>query len=301
MTNHLDGSTQLAGVIGWPLAHTLSPSIHNAAYQAMGLNWMYLPLGVRDGAALAKGVAGLRAFPFVGFNVTMPYKRLVLNMCDEVATQARLAGSVNTVHVRDGKLIGYNTDGRGLLESLHAEAGFTAEGRRVVLVGAGGAAGAALVAFMLSRASHVAVTSRRPEQAEDVIDRVSDHARDTQLQSSPSGAESRDLIESADLVINATPLGMQASDPLPFPVEWLHPGQVVADMVYVPAVTPLMREAAERGVTVVGGLGMLVAQAAIAIEIWNEATQATAPRDLMRKTAEKEREVLEARLSRATP
>lgn len=300
MTNHLDGSTKLAGVIGWPLAHTLSPAIHNVAYQAMGLNWMYLPLGVRDGAALAKGVAGLRAFPFVGVNVTMPYKRLVLNMCDEVATQARLAGSVNTVHVRDGKLIGYNTDGRGLLESLHTEAGFTAEGRRVVLVGAGGAAGAALVAFMLSRAAHVAVTSRRPEQAEDLIDRVSDHARDTQLQPSPSGAESRDLIESADLVINATPLGMQRSDPLPFPVEWLHAGQVVADMVYVPAVTPLMREAAERGVTVVGGLGMLVAQAAIAIEIWNEATQATAPRDLMRKTAEKEREVLEARLSRAT-
>lgn len=301
MTAHLDGGTQLAGLIGWPIAHTLSPAIHNAAYEAMGLNWVYVPLAVRDGAALAKGVAGLRAFPFVGFNVTMPYKRLVLNMCDEVATQARLAGSVNTVHVRDGKLIGYNTDGRGLLESLQSEAGFAPEGKRVVLVGAGGAAGAALVALMLSRAGHVAVTSRRIEQAEDVVDRVVDHARDTEIVASGSGQESRELIEAADLVINATPLGMTPGDPLPVPAEWLQPGQVVADMVYVPGVTPFMDAAGARGATPVGGLGMLVAQAAIALEIWNEGTQAGAPRDVMRKAAERERASLEARMAKVAP
>jgi shikimate dehydrogenase len=295
MTRHLDGSTQLAGLIGWPLAHTLSPAMHNAAYQSMGLNRVYMPLAVRDGATLARAIAGIRAFPFVGFNVTMPYKRLVLNMCDEVATQARLAGSVNTVHLRDGKMIGYNTDGRGLLESLASEAGFAAEGRRAVVVGAGGAAGAALVALVLSRASHVAVASRRPEQAEDLVDRIGDHARETELIGTGLGPDLRELIESADLVVNATPLGMSPDDPPLLPGEWLQPGQVVADMIYMPKVTRLLAAAAARGAKPVGGLGMLVAQGAISIEIWNDATQVSAPRDIMRAAAECERAALEAR------
>lgn len=297
MTRHLDGSTQLAGLIGWPLTHTLSPAMHNAAYEAMGLNWVYMPLAVRDGATLTRAIAGIRAFPFVGFNVTMPYKRLVLNMCDEVATQAQLAGSVNTVHLRDGKMIGYNTDGRGLLESLAGEADFAPAGRRAVIVGAGGAAGAALVALVVSRALHVAVASRRPEQAEDLVDRIGDHARETELIGTGFGPDLRELIEAADLVVNATPLGMGSGDPLPLPGEWLQPGQVVADMIYMPKETPLLVAAAVRGAKPVGGLGMLVAQGAISVEIWNDTTQATAPRDVMRAAAESERAALEARVN----
>jgi shikimate dehydrogenase len=297
MTRHLDGSTQLAGLIGWPLIHTLSPAMHNAAYEALGLNWVYMPLAVRDGASISRAVAGLRAFPFVGFNVTMPYKRLVLNMCDEVAMQARLAGAVNTVHLHDGKMIGYNTDGRGLMASLADEGGFASEGRRVVILGAGGAAGGAVVALVLSNAAHVAVASRRTEQSADLVDRVGDHSRETELVATDLGPGLRHYVESADLVVNATPLGMSPDDPLPVPQEWLQPGQVVADMIYLPRETPLLAAAASRGATPVGGLGMLVAQGAISIEIWKETTDA-APRDVMRAAAEEEREAIEARMAK---
>lgn len=295
MTRRIDGMTMLAGLIGWPLDHSLSPAMHNAAYEKLGLNWVYVPLAVRDGASLPRVVAGLRALPFVGFNVTMPYKRLMLNLCDEVATQARLAGAVNTVHLRDGKLIGYNTDGRGLLESLAQEGGFAPAGRRAVIVGAGGAAGAALVSFVTGRASRVVVAARRVEQAEDLVDRVIDHARETEVVVSGLGPELAEHIETADVVVNATPLGMKPDDPLPFAKELLQPGQVVADMIYRPAMTPLMAAAAERGAVPVGGLGMLVAQGAISMEIWNDATQAGAPREIMRKAAESELESQSAR------
>jgi shikimate dehydrogenase len=276
--------TKLAGLIGWPLDHTLSPAMHNAAYEAMGLDWAYLPLPVREGQDLMRVVAGLRALPFVGFNVTMPYKRVMLNICDEVATAASLAGAVNTVHMVDGRLIGYNTDGRGLMESLKDEAGFEAQGKRAVIIGAGGAAGAALVGLLLEKAGHITVAGRRPAVAEDMIENLVDRLRDTTAEAVALG-DARDAVESADLIINATPLGMQPGDALPVPKDWLQPGQVVADMVYRPSTTPLMEAATARGARVVGGLGMLVDQGAIAIEIWNSGIQNAAPRAVMRTAA----------------
>lgn len=288
MARRIHGATKLAGLIGWPLDHTLSPAMHNAAYEALGLDWVYVPLGVRDGADLTKVVGAIRALPFVGFNVTMPYKRLMLNLCDEVATQAELAGAVNTVQIRDGRLIGYNTDGRGFLESLERDAGFVPTGRRAVILGAGGAAGAALVALMLARASHVVVAARRLEQAEYLVDRVSGRARETEIVAARADDGMADLIASADLVVNATPLGMREGDDLPLDPAWIRPDQVVSDMIYRPTRTSLMREAVTRGARVVGGLGMLVAQGALSIEIWNDAEGASAPRDIMRAAAEAE-------------
>jgi len=283
--NTIDAKTRLAGLIGWPLDHTLSPAMHNAAYETLGLNWVYLPLPVREGQDLVRVTTALRALPFVGFNVTMPYKRVMLNVCDEVATAAKLAGAVNTVHVVDGRLIGYNTDGRGLMESLKDEAAFDPAGKRTVIIGTGGAAGSALVGMILDRAAHVTLAGRRPEVGEDMIDNLADRLRDTVAEAVALEA-SREAVEAADLVINATPLGMRPDDPLPVPQEWLQPGQVVADMVYRPSVTALMEAAAARGARTVGGLGMLVAQGAIAIEIWNQGTQTRAPRSVMRAAAE---------------
>ncbi|HEX9094291.1 MAG TPA: shikimate dehydrogenase [Coriobacteriia bacterium] len=297
----IDGRTKLAGLIGWPLDHTLSPAMHNAAYQRMGLNWAYVPLPVREGSDLLRVAAALRALPFVGFNVTMPYKRVMLNVCDEVATAAQFAGSVNTIHVVDGRLIGYNTDGRGLVESLRDDAGFGPQGRRVVIVGTGGAAGAALVGLVLERAAQVTVAGRNPEAAEQLVDNLSGRTRDTTVEGVELGEDLREAVESADLVVNATPLGMAAGDALPVPAEWLQPGQVVADMVYVPAVTPFMEAAAARGANVVGGLGMLVAQGAIAIEIWNQGIQSTAPRDVMRAAAEGALSSVSARMAAEAP
>jgi shikimate dehydrogenase len=286
MKVQIGGATRLAGVIGWPIEHTLSPAMHNAAYAVLGLDWVYLPLPVRDQMDVARVVAAARALPFVGFNVTMPYKRVMLELCDEVAAQARLAGAVNTVHVRDGGLMGYNTDGRGLLESLREEAGFTPEGRRIVIVGSGGASASVLAALVLERAAHVTVISRDPAHAEDLVSRMRVHARDTEMVAMASGPENAPYVEAADVLVNATPLGMHAGDDLPVRPDWLRRGQIVSDMVYRPLTTALLEAAARAGAKPVAGIGMLVAQGAIAMEIWKSDSTISAPRDVMRAACE---------------
>jgi shikimate dehydrogenase len=283
MTN-ISGTTRLAGVIGWPIEHTLSPAMHNAAYEALGLDWVYLPLGVHDEAGLRRIAAAARSLPFVGFNVTMPYKQAALELCDDVAHMANMAGAVNTVHITDGKLVGYNTDGRGLLESLESDAGFAVAGKHVVLLGAGGAASSALVAFLLAKAASVMVVNRHEEAAEDLVARVASAGPETLLAYSVP-EEARESIESADLVVNATPLGMVLGDPSPVPMEWLHEGQVVYDLVYG-IETALVREAKDAGAAAFDGLGMLVCQGATAADIWNGDSELRMPRDVMRSAAE---------------
>jgi len=293
----ISGATKLAGVIGWPVEHSLSPAMHNAAYEALRVNWAYLPLGVSDEMGLRRVVAAIRALPFVGFNVTMPYKSVVVELCDEVAMAASMAGAVNTVHCVDGRLIGYNTDGRGVLESLATDASFDPAEKNVVLLGAGGAAGSALVAFILSRAASVTIVNRDTFRAEGLIARVEPHLKATRAYAMDIDTAEQ-YVTSADLIVNATPLGMNEGDPSPIPVEWLSSHQVVLDMVYGKQVpTELMAGAVRAGAKAIDGLGMLVNQGATAIDIWNENTQTRAPRDVMRAAAEAE---LAARISRTT-
>jgi len=281
----INGGTRLAGVIGWPIEHSLSPAMHNAAYSRLGLDWVYLPLSVRESADVPAVVAAIRSLPFVGFNVTMPYKRLMLELCDEVAAQAKLAGAVNTVQVVDGRLMGYNTDGRGLLESLRDEAGFAPEGKRAVVLGSGGAAGAIVAALVLARVAHMTIVSRDPAHADELIARMEPYAHETELTVVHAGEASGPLVRAADLVINSTPLGMRPGDASPVNGAWLHAGQVVSDMIYSPPDTPLLRAARAAGARTLGGLGMLVAQGAISLEIWNGDSTVSAPRDVMRDAA----------------
>jgi shikimate dehydrogenase len=287
VTIDINGRTRLAGVVGWPLEHTLSPAMHNAAYDAIGLDAVYLPLPVPNEAGLARLVSAVRVLPFLGFNVTMPFKAAMLELCDEVAALARLSGAVNTVHCVEGRLVGYNTDGRGLLESLQEEAGFCPEGKRVAILGAGGAASAALVACVVSKAARVAVVNRSVERGEDLIGRVSAHLRETEAVAVAFDDAAAAEVSSADLVVNATPVGMHPNDPAPVPADWLRGGQVVADMVYRPAVTALLDEARRAGATAVGGLGMLVSQGAMAVDIWTGDERERAARDVMRAAAER--------------
>ncbi len=288
------GTTKLAGVIGTPLGHSLSPAIHNAAYAHRRLDWVYIPLEVPDEAGLRRVVAAASSLPFVGFNVTMPFKQAVMELCDEVAAAAEMAGAVNTVHCTDGRLVGYNTDGRGLTEALEVEAGFTAADKDIVVLGAGGAAGAALVALMLARAARITVVNRNLERAEDLVGRLVRHAGTVDL-GVEALDEARDAVLAADLVLNATPLGMRRGDPSPVPADWVRPGQVRYDMVYgTKAPTAFVEQGREGGAIALDGLGMLVAQAGVAIDIWDEDSSARAPRDVMRKAAE---DALSARLA----
>ncbi|MBN2405886.1 MAG: shikimate dehydrogenase [Coriobacteriia bacterium] len=290
----------MAGVIGWPVEHSLSPSMHNAAYENLGLNWTYLPLATPDQGSLMRVVSALRALSFVGFNVTMPYKALMLELCDEVAMFAQMAGAVNTVHCVDGRLIGYNTDGRGLLESLAEETGFTPEGRRVVVLGTGGAAGAAMVAFVLGKAAHLTIAGRDLDKADKMLARVEGYLRGMQVASVTLGPDAEEAVRSADLIVNATSLGMAPDDPTPVPAEWLSASQVVCDMTYACADTALRAAARTAGAKAMGGLGMLVAQGALAIDIWMESAQTRAPRDIMRAAAEEALEHARARESDCT-
>jgi len=281
----ISGTTGLAGVIGWPLDHSLSPAMHNAAYEQLNLDWVYVPLPVPDEIGLRRVVAAIRTLPFVGFNITMPYKADVLGLCDEVAMAASMAGAVNTVHCVDGRLIGYNTDGRGLLEALSSDAGFSPADKNVVLVGAGGAAGSALVAFILGRAASVTIVNRDTLRAEAMIARVEPHLKSTRAFAIAIDS-AEPYVAAADLIVNATPLGMKAGDPSPVPIEWLNSGHVVLDMVYGgSAPTELIAGAQVCGATALDGLGMLVNQGATAVDIWNDESQVRTPREVMRAAA----------------
>jgi shikimate dehydrogenase len=233
-------------------------------------------------------MAAVPALPVVGLNVTMPFKRAVLELCDEVAMAASMAGAVNTVQLVDGKLMGYNTDGRGLLEALDEGAGFTVAGKDVVLIGSGGAAGAAFVAFILAQAASVTVVSRNSDSAEDLLGRMAPHLGNVSAHAVGIG-DAESSIRSAALVVNATPVGMAPSDGSVVPAGWVGPGQVVFDMVYgTPHPTPLVSESRAAGAVALDGLGMLVCQGATAVDIWNTGAQTRAPREVMRQAAEAE-------------
>lgn len=271
--------------------------MHNAAYAALELNWVCLPLAVPDQRSLLAFLEAARRLPFVGFNVTMPYKQAMAELCDEVATLAQMAGAVNTVHCVDGQLMGYNTDGRGLLETLAAEAGFDPAGKSVAIIGAGGAAGAAVTALLLSKASSLALVNRDTTRAEALIERMGDRLRNMSVNVHGLDASAAQAVSDADLVINATPIGMGADDPSPVPGAWLTEGQVVLDMVYRVGTTALVREATQAGARAYSGLGMLVSQGALAVDIWAgaERAQIHAPRDVMRAAAEHAMEAAAAR------
>ncbi|MBN1193133.1 MAG: shikimate dehydrogenase [Coriobacteriia bacterium] len=292
----INGRTRPTAVIGWPIAQSLSPVMHNAAYAALGLNWACLPFGVPDQQALLAFIEAARRLPFVGFNVTMPYKQALLELCDEVATLAHMAGAVNTVHCVDGKLMGYNTDGRGMLESLAEDADFDPAGKSVAIIGAGGAAGAAVTALILAKAGSLALVNRDTARAEQLMERIGDrlHGMSVSVHSLDDSAD--EVVRSADLVINATPVGMGAEDPSPIPASWLREGQLVLDMIYRPTETALVREANAAGARGLNGLGMLVAQGALAVDIWAgaERSQIHAPREVMRAAAEAAMDVLGA-------
>jgi shikimate dehydrogenase len=260
----LTGATRAAGVIGSPIRHSLSPTIFNAAFEAAGLDWAYLAFEVPEGAAgLALG--GMRALGIDGLSVTMPHKAAVLEGLDRLSDDAEALGAVNCITRRGGELHGDNTDGPGLLDALRIDEGIDLAGRRCAVVGAGGAGRAVLRALAAAGPADVVVLNRSPEPAARAVTIAGDRAR----------VGSGDDLARADLVVHATPLGMGvvvttdgAAEPMPFAVDALADGTVVVDLVYHPAVTPLVRAARARGLHAVNGLGMLIHQAAHAFRLW---------------------------------
>jgi shikimate dehydrogenase len=250
--------------MGTPIRHSLSPTIFNAAFGAAGLDWAYLAFEVPEGAA-GLAMAGVRALGLEGMSVTMPHKSAVLDALDRVSEDAAALGAVNCITRRGGLLHGDNTDGQGFVDSLRIDEGIEVSGMRCAVVGAGGAGRAVARALAQAGAGSVTVVNRSPEPAQRAV----------ALTGRPGRVGTHDDLEDAEIVVNATPLGMGVlvttagdHEPLPFDVGRLGPGQVVVDLVYHPAVTPLVAAARQHGLRTVNGLGMLIHQAAHAFRLW---------------------------------
>ncbi|MGC2063067.1 MAG: shikimate dehydrogenase [Thermodesulfovibrionales bacterium] len=265
----ITGRTRTIGIFGYPVEHTLSPAMHNTAFEHLGLDYCYLPFLVRPDA-LQHAVEAIRALSLVGVNITVPHKEAVIPFLDEVSSEAAFIGAVNTLVNKDGRLTGYNTDGRGFMLSLAAR-GIEVSGRKILVVGAGGAARA--VSYYLSeKAERLAIYNRGREKLRQLVDDLS------KVRANVSAVEELCGIEQFDIIVNATSLGLDPDDPLPFDPASLTGKHVVCDLIY--RKTPLLANAEKQGCIAVDGLGMLLYQGVLAFELW---TSATAPVEVMKK------------------
>jgi shikimate dehydrogenase len=261
----ISGATAIYGIFGFPVKHTFSPGMHNAAFKKTGLDACYVPFAVNPDV-LGDAVKGLRALGLRGLNITVPHKEKVVPFLDELSTEARLIGAVNTIEIKDGRLIGHNTDGRGFLRSLKADAGFNAKGKQFLLLGSGGAARAVAFSLALAGATRLRFRDLDLQKAEalaqDLRNRTGVDA------ASISGDSLAAAAGEADCLINATPLGLKKSDPLPLSKEKILKRHLVCDLVYNPPDTEFLKAARSAGAKRLPGLGMLLYQGVIAFEIW---------------------------------
>jgi shikimate dehydrogenase len=289
MAKEISGKTRICALIGDPVEHTMSPVMHNAAFQKLGLDYIYIPFRVRP-EQLAQAVDGLRALNVTGFNVTIPHKVSIIPRLDGLDPLAEKVGAVNTVVNNDGELRGYNTDAAGFLRAL-LERGVEPGGKKAVILGAGGAARA--ISYTLAEGgAELTILNRRLELdwAEDIAGIIEeDLGREVKV------LELRDkylaeALGGADLLVNATSVGMSPhGEESPVPAPLLTRSLVVFDIVYNPVKTRLLEAAEAAGARTIGGIDMLAWQGALAFEKW---TGQTAPLDLMRREAIK---ILEAR------
>ena len=263
----IDGYTRLAAVVANPIKHSISPFIHNSAFEATNINGVYLAWEV-DEAELAETVANIRRYQMYGINLSMPYKEQVIPYLDQLSEEACLIGAVNTVVNREGTLIGYNTDGKGFFKSLPS---FKISKKRLVLLGAGGAAKAILAQAILDGVSQISVFVRSSsmEKTRPYLEKIQNATGfRVDLFALEDVQDLQDSITQADLLVNATSVGMDGSSQ-PIPTSIVLPEKlIVADVIYQPFETPFLKWARNQGNQSINGLGMLLYQAAEAFELW---------------------------------
>lgn len=274
------------GLIGYPLAHSISPALQQAALDHLGLDARY-ELWETEREALAERVAGMRRPDCLGANVTVPHKEAVIPLLDEIDPLAGRIGAVNTIVNRDGRLCGYNTDMTGFARALREEGGFDPSGAQVVLLGAGGAGRAVTMALVEGKAATVTISDIDRERADRLVHDLGRQG-ETILRTVPPGEENlAAVMKKCQLLVNCTPIGMrhsQAEHDLPIPAELIPARALVFDIIYNPLETRLLAEAKRRGARTLGGLAMLVYQGAASLELW---TAVQAPLDVMFKAARK--------------
>ncbi len=266
----ISGQTRLAGVIGEPVRHSLSPLLHNAAFAATGLDWVYLALPVAKGYADA-ALRAMRTLEISGLNVTMPHKAQVAGAVDRQSASVAKLGACNCVFWDGDTLVGDNTDGDGFVAALRDEGDIDLSGMRLAVLGAGGAARAIIEAAARNGAAQIVVVNRSPGPATE--------AASLATVAAVGGVE--DIVD-VDLVVNATSMGMAGNPGMPLDPGFLHSGQIVADIVYEPVSTDLLLAAEAAGARTIGGLGMLIRQAAASFEHF---TGVAAPLEAMQVAA----------------
>ena len=263
----IDGYTRLAAVVANPIKHSISPFIHNRAFEATNTNGVYLAWEV-EATDLAETVANIRRYQMFGINLSMPYKEQVIPYLDQLSEEARLIGAVNTVVNREGTLIGYNTDGKGFFKSLPS---FKISGKRMVLLGAGGAAKAILAQAILDGVSQVSVFVRSAsiEKTRPYLEKLQNETGfKADLFALEDVSELQARITDSDLLVNATSVGMDGVSQ-PIPTSIVLPEKIlVADVIYQPFETPFLKWARNQGNQAINGLGMLLYQAAEAFQLW---------------------------------
>ena len=272
----INSHTTLYGVFGNPISHSKSPLMLNCAFKANGINAVYTAFQIEQGT-LKEAIQGIRALKFRGVNVTIPYKVEVMSYLDEIDEGARVIGAVNTIVNENGKLIGYNTDGIGYVRSLCEETGISLQGKRVLLLGAGGAGRGIAYALAKAGAAIVWVSNRTESKADELVSYIS---LLTEAKSIAPEAIAG-IIDKVDLVVNNTSLGMHPNiNEIPLDPNLLHDKLVVSDIIYTPMETLFLKEAKARGARTHGGLGMFIYQGAYAFEYW---TGQQAPIQAMRQ------------------
>ncbi|MCK4536456.1 MAG: shikimate dehydrogenase [Desulfuromonadales bacterium] len=280
----LSGRTKVVGLLGDPVAHSLSPTMQNAALQSAAIDAVYVPFHV-TAADLDSAIDGIRRLGLVGVNLTIPHKEAAVSFVDELDADAQVVGSINTIVNRDGRLIGYNTDGPGLLRALQGELDFDAKGKKVLLLGAGGACRAAIVALGRAGTDWIGIANRAGERAARVVSEFESVLSGTILAAFTLDEGLLDKVpDKVDLLINTTSVGLQ-QETFAFPVEnCVRAGGGVYDMVYGRRLTPLVQNALSRDLQAADGLGMLAAQGELAFSLW---FGQKSPLGVMRKALQK--------------
>jgi shikimate dehydrogenase len=261
----ISGKTKLYGIFGYPVKHTFSPGMHNAAFKKLNLDACYVPFAVAP-ENLGEAVKALIPLGLCGLNITVPHKEKIIAYLDELSEEARLIGAVNTIEITEGKLIGHNTDGRGFLRSLRDNAGFIPKGKQVFIIGSGGAARAVGFSLALAGVKKIYFTDLDAGKAIALVTDITEKAGclAEYVNHETVGASAVE----ADCIINATPLGLKRTDPLPLAPEHIRKKHLVCDLVYNPAETRFLQTAKARGAKRLPGIGMLLFQGVIAFEIW---------------------------------
>ncbi len=261
----ISGKTKIYGIFGHPVEHTFSPGMHNAAFKKLGMNACYVPFSVPP-ERLADAAKAVVSLGLCGLNVTVPHKERIIPYLDDLSEEARLIGAVNTIEVNNGRLVGHNTDGRGFLRALKEQSKFNPRGKKFLFIGSGGAARAVGFSLALAGAGKIVFRDLDTEKAALL-------AHDIQEK---TGVDAESIAEErlegsaavADCLINATPLGLKKTDPLPLSRTLISKSHLICDLVYNPPETPFLKAAKTLGAQKFSGLGMLLYQGVIAFEIW---------------------------------